>query len=265
MEFTLKKENNIEYYTVPELYEAGFYNIFTTKRSGTSFEGGELNFGTTCNDTEENIETNYANVLSLMNLRTDQAVRSLQTHSDITLEVGKKNGGEGILFEQSFQEADGLITREKDLAISIYFADCVPVLIADQSKKICCAVHSGWKGTYKNIAGKAVEKLILEYGCNPSDFLCAIGPSIGVCDFEVSEDLYQEMTTLYGAQIGVIKNNKFYLDLKRTVKEQLLSLQIPASQIAVSPLCTVCTPDLYSFRREGDKSGRMAAFIGRID
>ncbi|MBE7018391.1 MAG: peptidoglycan editing factor PgeF [Ruminococcaceae bacterium] len=265
MKFLKETKNNIEYYTVPELTDAGFHNMFTTKLHGHSFpkrtEGGELNFGTNCNDTEEAILKNYTDVLNLWNLSPDQGVKSKQTHSDITLTVDKSYGGEGILREQRYPEADGLITKEKDLAILIFFADCVPILIGDKKQKICAAIHSGWKGTYKNIVGKAVEQLINNHNSKPEDLLCAIGPSIGPCHFEVSQDLYEEMTSLYGDDTGLITDNKYYLDLKKTVKKQLISHKVLEENIAVSTLCTVCEESLYSFRREGEASGRMAAFI----
>ena len=265
MNFVKEIKNNIEYYTVPELSEAGFNNLFTTKLHGHSFpertSSGELNFGTNCNDSEEAILKNYTDVLSIWNLSPDQAVKSKQTHSDITLTVDKSYGGEGILREQRYDEADGLITKENNLAILIFFADCVPVLIGDKKQKICAAIHSGWKGTYKNIVGKAVEQLINEHKSNPKDLICAIGPAIGPCHFEVSTDLYDEMTSLYGADIGRIQNEKYYLDLKKTVTKQLTDHKIPAENIATSPLCTVCEEYLYSFRREGEAAGRMAAFI----
>ena len=263
MKFVKETGNHIVYYTVPEISEAGFYNIFTTKFNGHSFEEGQLNFGTNCEDSEEAILKNYEDVLSLMNLSPEQAVKSKQTHSDITLFVDKSYGGEGIIKEQRFMEADGLITNEKNLAILIFFADCVPVLIADKRQNIIAAVHSGWKGTYKNIVGKALEKLISEHNCRPEDLLCAIGPCISVCHFEVSEDLFQEMTAMYGEDIGEKRNDKFYLDLKLTVTKQMKAHGISANQIAVSEHCTVCDSDLYSFRREKEKAGRMAAFIAR--
>ncbi len=265
MNFVKETKNNIEYYTVSEFTEAGFYNMFTTKKSGHSFDTKELNFGTNCQDSEDAILKNYTDVLNLMNLTPDCAVKSKQTHSDITLTVDKSYGGEGITKEQRFVEADGLITTEKNLAILIFFADCVPVLIADKKQKIMAAVHSGWKGTQKNIVGKAVEKLISEHQCDPKDLLCAIGPCISVCHFEVGEDVFSEMTALYGEDIGKIEGQKYYLDLKKAVAKQLNAHGILPEQIAISDRCTVCDDTLYSFRREGEKAGRMAAFIARID
>ncbi len=261
MHFIKEEKNRIVYYTVPEISDAGFYNIFTTKYHGHSFEDGQLNFGTNCEDSEAAILANYEDVLSLMNLTTKDAVKSKQTHSDITIFADSSYGGEGILKEQRFQEADGFITNEKNFAILIFFADCVPVLIADKQKKIIAAIHSGWKGTYKNIVGKAIKQLISDYHCDPKDLLCAIGPCISVCHFEVSKELFRDMTALYGEEIGRTEDEKYYLDLKKAVTKQMMQYGILSSQIAVSDRCTVCDSDLYSFRREGEKAGRMAAFI----
>ena len=261
MKFVKETKNNIEYYTVPEFTEQGFINIFTTKIRGESFDTKELNFGTNCNDTEEAILNNYKSVLELMNSTPEMTVKSKQTHSDIVIKADKSYGGEGIIKEQRFTEADGLITTEKDLTLLVFFADCVPILIADKKTKAIAAVHSGWKGTKDNITARAIEKFINESGSNPDDLLFAIGPSIGICHFEVGEDVYDELTSLYGANCGKIEADKYYLDLKQAVVNQIMKFDIPIDNIAVSDECTYCSKNLYSFRREAEKAGRMSAFI----
>ena len=71
------------------------------------------------------------------------------------------------------------------------------------------------------------------------------------------------MTSRFGNEIGLIQDEKYYLDLKKAVQIQLTRLGVLPQNIAVSELCTVCEKSLYSFRREGEKAGRMAAFIKR--
>ena len=255
-------DQEIVYYTVPEFSKHGFANICTTKRNGHSFSTNELNFGTNCGDNPEDILKNYTKILSLMGSDPQNAVKTKQTHSDITLNVDRSFGGEGILREQRFLEADGLMTTEKDLTLLIFFADCVPVLLADKKTKVISAVHSGWRGTKDNITGKALDKMINEHHSDPKDILCAIGPSIGICHFEVSEDVYNELIALYGNDCGIIKEGKHYLDLKQAVYNQAVSRGLLPQNIAKSELCTFCDSDLCSFRREGEKAGRMAAFLG---
>jgi hypothetical protein len=261
MKFIKQTTNNIEYYTVPEFTENGFLNIFTTKRNGHSFATNELNFGTNCGDNADAILKNYTDTLNIINSTPEKTVKTKQTHSDIVLTVDKSFGGEGILKEQRFLESDGLITNEKDLTLLIFYADCVPILLADKKTKAISAVHSGWRGTKDDITGKAIDKLINERHSDPKNLICAIGPSIGVCHFEVSEDVYIELTSLYGNDCGVMKDNKFYLDLKQAVYNQAISRGVLPINIVKSELCTFCETDLYSFRREGEKAGRMGAFI----
>lgn len=261
MKFIKQTANNIEYYTILEFIENGFYNIFTTKRNGHSFSTNELNFGTNCGDDPNNILKNYIDTLNIIHSTPEKTVKTKQTHSDIVLTVDNSFGGEGILREQRFLEADGLITNEKDLTLLIFYADCVPILLADKKTKTISAVHSGWRGTRDDITGKAIDKMINEHNSDPKDILLAIGPSIGVCHFEVSEEVYFELTSLYGKDCGIIKDNKFYLDLKQAVFNQAVSRGILQENIAKSPLCTFCEDDLYSFRRENEMAGRMGAFI----
>ena len=74
-------------------------------------------------------------------------------------------------------------------------------------------------------------------------------------------NVYDEFVSSFGNNFCEIRNGKYYIDLKATVKNQLAEMGIPESNIAVSDLCTYCNNELYSYRREGAKAGRMAAFI----
>ena len=261
MELIKKKSGNMEYYVCPEIQKAGFNHLFTTKTGGYSFNRSVLNFGTSCDDTEENIMKNYNTVFKLLDTTAEKTVKSKQTHSDIVLYVNSDFGGDGILREQHFLEADGLITDDSDLTLLVFYADCVPVIIADKAKKTACVVHSGWRGTKAEIVKKAVKKLIEKHGSRPENLLTAIGPAIGKCHFEVGENVYDEFVSSFGNNFCEIRNGKYYIDLKATVKNQLAEMGIPESNIAVSDLCTYCNNELYSYRREGAKAGRMAAFI----
>jgi copper oxidase (laccase) domain-containing protein len=53
------------------------------------------------------------------------------------------------------------------------------------------------------------------------------------------------------------------LDLLAANRWQLLDAGVPEAQIAMSDLCTACRTDLlFSYRREGAKTGRLMAVIG---
>ena len=196
MKFEIKEKNGISYYEHDELKEAGFKNMFTTVNSGVSF-GNELNFSVAVGDTKENVTENFRRALSCIDSVCENAVMSRQTHSDVVLTVDKSYGGCGILSEPSFSEADGLITNEKNLSLVVFYADCVPVLLADINKKVIGAVHSGWRGTDKNIISKAIGKMCTEKDCNKKDIIVAVGPCIGMCHYEVSEEIYNKFIPAY--------------------------------------------------------------------
>ena len=75
-------------------------------------------------------------------------------------------------------ETDALITNKKGICICVQTADCVPILIYDPVKNVSAAVHAGWRGTVKKIVSKTIRQMNQQFGCNPSDLIAVIGPSI---------------------------------------------------------------------------------------
>ena len=84
-------------------------------------------------------------------------------------------------------EADAVITNQKNLPIAVLTADCAPVLIYDNTKKLIAAIHVGWRGAYKNIVGK-VLKFMIKMGSRPQNIIASIGPSISVKNYEIQDD-----------------------------------------------------------------------------
>ena len=57
--------------------------------------------------------------------------------------------------------------------------------------------------------------------------------------------------------------DRSFLDLQRVATNQLIHSQILAKNILSSEECTKCNPDKYfSYRRSGEKAGRMISVIG---
>lgn len=261
MKIIKNNTKGVTYYYCPELESMGFKNMFTTKIGGVSFQKNEMNFGASCGDTKENIMKNYEKVFSILETDAEKTVKSKQTHSDIVLCVDSDFGGEGIIKEQRFFEADGLMTSDPDMTLLVFYADCVPVIIADKASKTVCAVHSGWRGTRANIVKNAVTKLIENQGSAPENLFAAIGPAIGVCHFEVQKNVYDEFIQTKNAVCTCSSDGKYFINLAHTVKNQLSDCGIPEENIALADICTYCDQSLYSYRREGESAGRMAAFI----
>ncbi len=261
MKFIKKEKNGVCYYVLDELEKNGFSHMFTTIKGGVSFEGNELNFGNSCGDSNENVLENFKRALLCVDSDCENAVRSKQTHSDVVLYADDNLKGCGILREQPFMEADGLITDIKALSLVIFYADCVPVLIADKKNRVVSAVHSGWRGTESNIVAKAIEKMCTLKGCNTDDMIVAIGPCIGMCHFEVDKNVYDIFIPAYGEEFGKIENERYFVDLGRIVSKQAELSGVKKENIAFMDRCTYCDKELYSYRRQKARAGRMAAII----
>ena len=141
----------------------------------------------------------------------------------------------------------------------MYSADCYGVLLADSKRKAVGAVHSGWRGTLYDIAGKAVLAMNENFNVHPEDVIAAIGPGIGKCCFEVDLDVASKFEEKY---VSEKENNKFLVDLVSVIKDNLLKMGLKEENILISNRCTVCENDkFYSYRSHKDKTGRMGAFI----
>ena len=162
-----------------------------------------------------------------------------------------------------------IYTNEKEKALVVAFADCTPLLFYDPVKNVISNVHSGWKGTVQMIGKKAVEKMTKDYGCNPENIICCIGPTIRKCHFEVQDDVKEIFYNKFKEIIDIEKYilpkekknkeevNKYYIDTVSINKEILLKAGLKEENIVDSKICTVCNNEkIHSYRAHGKESGR---------
>jgi YfiH family protein len=172
-------------------------------------------------------------------------------------------------------EADVIVSNAPDAAVAVRAADCVPVLIADGRTGAVAAVHAGWRGTCAGASPAAVSALRAEFGSRPEDLVVAIGPSIGVCCYEVGAELVDAFAgagferylidrwfTSTPPPRGSRARNPLRLDVAGANRDQLVLAGIPEAQVHLSGLCTAMHLDvLTSYRAEKDKAGRLVAAI----
>ena len=124
-------------------------------------------------------------------------------------------------------DADCLITNEYSLAVGVWFADCVPVLVADNLRGTIAAIHVGWKGAFRSIIEKLAAQIKLS-NSNLSDVSVVIGPCIRKSSYEVDIDFRDKFATKDKSSIKCfqyIKEKKKYLfDLPLYVKLKLSML-----------------------------------------
>ena len=149
-------------------------------------------------------------------------------------------------------EGDALITDTPGLAISIRTADCYPILLADTGNRVVGAVHAGWRGTASQVVMKTLDKMTSEFGTDPKNISAAIGPGIGVCCYEVGEDV----SSHFGFAV------RTHLDLASENRKQLEKAGVLPQKIEALGDCTFCNAErFFSYRREKEKAGRMTSFI----
>ena len=167
------------------------------------------------------------------------------------------------------QQADALVAEPgSGHAVAVRVADCVPVLLADPHTGRVAAVHAGWRGVVAGVIGVAVRHL--RHGGEGRELLAAIGPCIGPCCFEVGADVGETIarsTTSSAIARRDEARGKIFVDLRAAVRAQLRELGLADAAIEdvpdrTSAGCTRCDAQrFYSYRRDGDASGRLIAVI----
>lgn len=160
-------------------------------------------------------------------------------------------------------EGDALVVAEPGVAIGVWVADCVPVLICHEPTRTAAAVHAGWRGTVKGVVGAAIAVLRSRFGADPGGMRVAIGPCIGRCCFEVGDEVGEALLAAFPDAGGcIIPGAKPRIDLVEANRLQAQAAGVPAGRIQAAGLCTMCRPDLLeSYRRGRGSSGRMAGII----
>ena len=255
------------WYTSPLLDSAGVRHLFSTRIGGVS-EGafGGWNFASgvgEVTDTEQNVLANYEIAASKFGLHASDVCRSYQTHTDFVMTADETHRGVGTAKPKFPFGVDGLVSRTKDLLLSVRSADCVPILLYDPVQGVCGAVHAGWRGTVGGIAANAVREM-QRHGCLAKDILAAIGPCIGACCYEVGAEVYDAFLQYDGRMSACFtpSGDRYMLDLTRANGMILTDAGLLDTHIDVCNLCTRCdAAEWFSHRRMGAVRGTMSAFI----
>lgn len=188
---------------------------------------------------------------------------------------------------EELRDVDALITAMPDFAIGVRTADCVPVLLFDPVKRVCAAIHAGWRGTVGRIPQSTISQMQQSFGTSPSNIFAAIGPSIGPESFQVGEEVVEEFRAadfpmhLIHSYRGVPSLEQIvdadgmtrksmegghHLDLWAANHWLLTECGVPLEQIQVAGICTFENAHrFYSARHDGNlKTRRIISGIKMI-
>lgn len=189
--------------------------------------------------------------------------------------------------ERSLHPADGLVTEQAQQSVWVCTADCVPVLIADETTGQVAAVHAGWRGTAARIVPEAIARLQAQ-GSQVQNLRVALGPAIAGDVYQVSEDVAAEL----GASVfqpsgeGADQDSqtqdileylralpdspvqvdpapgKVRVDVRRVNVLQLTQLGLEREQMAIAPYCTYQQPQhFFSYRRSRQKKVQWSGIV----
>ncbi|CAM4147970.1 peptidoglycan editing factor PgeF [Paenibacillus alkaliterrae] len=253
------------------LLTAGF-----TGRSGGVSESPytSLNMGLHVGDMDETVIKNRQLVSDALDWPFEAWTCAEQVHGNRVQRVTEEERGSGReTLANVIKGCDAIITNVPNVLLVSYYADCVPLYFYDPVHHAIALAHAGWKGTVQQIAQETILAMAEAYGSRPQELVAAIGPSIGICCYEVDGPVIGQVTLLLeklgcsddsaDTMLELSDNGRANLNLKEINRQIMIKAGILPIHIELTQWCTGCRRDLfYSHRMEGGSTGRMASWIG---
>ncbi len=261
-----RQKGDLEYLVFPKLEETGVVeHLFTTRTGGIS-SGiySTMNLSFSRGDDPECVSENYRRIGEVLKVEPGHMVASKQTHTTNIHLVTEEDLGNGITRPSAYDDIDGLATDIPGIALATFFADCVPLYFVDPVHKAIGLAHSGWRGTVAGMGACMVQFMQEHFQSDPRDLVAAVGPSICVDCYEVSEEVAEQFRE--GFPEEVLQKGKapgkYQLDLWKANESILLKAGILPEHLSVTDVCTCHNPEyLFSHRASHGRRGNLAAFL----
>lgn len=258
-----QRVGEVLYLSYPLLERTGIVKHGFSTRIGGVSEGifSSMNLSFSRGDDDANVWENYRRIGEAIGVRTEDMVRSAQTHTTNVVRVTREN------MHNDLQDIDGLITNEPGICLVTSYADCVPLFFVDPVHRAIGLSHSGWRGTVGHIGKITLEKMKEAYGTKAEDVIAAIGPSICQKCYEVSEDVIEcfrgQFDRNYWKDLFYqTENKKYQLNLWKANEIILRECGVKKENLAITNVCTSCNSKiLFSHRASNGQRGGMAAFL----
>jgi purine-nucleoside/S-methyl-5'-thioadenosine phosphorylase / adenosine deaminase len=221
----------------PEQFNGCTYAFFDRHggEGRAPYSSRNISFGV--GDDDKIVERNREMVKQSLGL--DRLVSAQQVHGNrIYCHAGDSLEGREI------EGVDALLTRKPGVGLMIQQADCQAVLLYDPVRRAIAAIHCGWRGSVNGVIAKTVLSMRDFFGTDPEDLLAAVSPSLGPCCAEFinyKKELPEEFTRFQ------VRDR--YFDFWQITRWQLAACGLKASAVTVAGICTVCSPDYFSYRR----------------
>lgn len=196
----------------------------------------ENNISYTVGDNEDDVAYNRAAIRQGFGAKV--LVSMNQVHGDRIVAVD-----DAIEGEQEISRCDAVMTDKIGVALMVAHADCQPVLLYDPKRRAVAAVHSGWRGSVLDIAGKTVAEMGKVFSSDPADIVASIGPSLGPCCAE-----FVHYKTELPEEFHAFQVSENHFDFWKITAMQLERRGVKAENIACHEICTCCSDNFFSYR-----------------
>ena len=262
-------DTSVTYITFDNLDQTGIIRQgFSTRLGGVSEgEFASMNLSFSRNDDPQAVMKNYRRFTAIMDCTPDDVAASHQTHTTNVRRVSSADKGKGVTRDKDYSDIDGLITDESGVLLACFFADCVPLYFVDPVHHAIGLAHSGWRGTVGKIGKNTVQLMQENFGSKPEDLLAAVGPSVCMDCYEVSEDVIEQFKEAFEKKYWEDlfykkENGKYQLNLWKANELIFLESGILPEHMAITNVCTHCNSKiLYSHRTMGNNRGNLCAFL----
>jgi YfiH family protein len=221
------------FHTDDRLAAAGFAAGFTTKALGSM-----------------HLAESRAKALERAGLAAWPAYMHQQVHEKTVLPLSSASS--------ELAKADGWVVDAPGRVALVYAADCAPVFIWDKKGRAAALLHSGWRGTFANIAAEGVKALAAR-GIAPAELEAYVGARAGACCYAVSDDFEAK----FDASTLQRRGGKLYFDNGAAIRGQLIAAGVAGSAIALDQECTICSGNFFSYRRSKDGTRMMGMLAMR--
>ena len=225
--------------------------LFTSRAGGVSASPYDsFNLGAHVGDSADDVRANRARLAEISGLGPQRFVWMEQLHTNNVTVVDGPQG-------EAVEATDAIVTTEKQLALCVLVADCVPVLLSDHNAGVVAAAHAGRLGARNGIVLRTVEKM-RELGAEPANIQALLGPAAAGESYEVPQEMADDVEKHLPGSRTRTKKGTPGLDIRAGLVRQLMAAGV--THIDADPRDTVTDESFFSYRREGT-TGRQAGVI----
>ncbi|GAA1837502.1 peptidoglycan editing factor PgeF [Pseudonocardia ailaonensis] len=227
--------------------------VLTTRAGGRSsapFDSFNLSRGV--GDDPANVDANRYRLTRELGLRGTVFLHQVHGTRVATVEEPPRRSAPDIA------ETDAVVTASPGIGLAVLAADCTPVLLSDSRAGVIGAAHAGRVGAADGVVPATVAAM-QDLGAQLADIEVLLGPAVcGLC-YEVPAAMRAEVDARLPGSAATTRSRTPSLDVRAGLYRQLRDLGV--TKVGADPRCTYESRELFSHRRDGPRTGRLAGVV----